>query len=192
MRLGVDIDGTLTTAYYWLPLFNQHFKKTLKPRDILHYEHHIDLGITLEAFQGFRLANLTALHQLAEPRPHAAVAMQELLASGHQTFLITAREKSLKLLTKQWLKVNQIPYTRLFHLGNTEKAALARALGIELFLEDRYETALGLARCGIPTLLFNTCYNQAPEHPLILRIDTWEEALYWISRLSNQEGRQVR
>lgn len=192
MRLGVDIDGTLTTAYYWLPFFNQHFNKNLKPRDVLHYEHHLDLGITLEAFQDFRRANLTTLHQLAQPRSNAAVVMKRLLADGHQAHLITAREKALKLLTKRWLKENAIPYTRLFHLGSTEKAALAKALGIELFLEDRYETALAMAHVGIPTLLFNTSYNQAPEHPLIVRIDGWDEVYSWIHWLSQQEGRQVR
>ena len=192
MRLGIDIDGTITTAYYWLDFFNKHFRRNLKPEDVKHYEHHIDLGVTLEDFKAFRLNNLIALHRLAEPRPHAVHAMRELIDCGHEALLITAREKSLKMLTTSWLKEYKIPFHKLFHLGSTEKVELAKSLGVEVFLEDRYETALAMAEAGIPTLLFNTSYNQAPEHPFIVRIDDWLEAFYLIEKLAQNENRQVR
>jgi uncharacterized HAD superfamily protein len=183
MRLGIDIDGTITTAYYWLDFFNKHFGTSLIPQDVLHYEHHIDLGISLEAFKQFRNENLVAIHRLAEPRDGAVNLVNRLQEDGHETYLITAREKSLRLLTQSWLKEEAIRYSKLFHLGSTEKVELAKRLGVELFLEDRYETALAMATSGIPTLLFNTHYNQAKEHPLIVRVDDWDEAYAFIDKL---------
>lgn len=183
MRLGIDIDGTITTAYYWLEFFNRHFNTQLEPKDVQHYDHHIDLGIDLKTFKAFRLEHLTEIHQLAQVREAAAQIIEQLYHQGHEIFLITAREKQLKFLTRAWLKDHKIPYHRLFHLGSTDKAGLAKTLGIELFFEDRLETALSLTQAGIPTLLFETSYNQGPDHPYILRIDSWREANWIVQKL---------
>ncbi len=187
MRIGIDIDGTITTAYYWLDYFNAHLGTTLKPEDVLHYDHHIDFNISLEAFKTFRMDHLLEIHRLAIARPSAVSVLNGLVKHGNETFLITAREKSLTLLTNSWLKDNQISHTKLYHLGTTDKVALAKSKCIELFLEDRYETALAMANAGIPTILFSTSYNKAPEHPLIVRIDDWLEAQALIYKLTLEE-----
>ncbi len=192
MRIGIDIDGTITTAYYWLEFFNNHLGTSLRAEEVLHYDHHIDFGITLEAFKTFRKDHLVEIHRLAKARPYAVKVLQALTHKGHDCFLITAREKDLRLLTKSWLKDNLIPYSNLYHLGSTEKVSLAKSLGVELFLEDRLETALAMANAGIPTLLFNTSYNQAPEHPFILRVDDWLEVQDFIEKLMQAEKLQVR
>lgn len=192
MRLGIDIDGTITTAYYWLDYFNSHLGTKLKPEEIVHYEHHIDFDISLEAFKTFRRDHLVEIHRLAKARPYAIKVLQQLEFSGHDSFIITAREKHLGLLTKAWLKEHLIPYQKLFHLGSTEKVALAKALCVELVLEDRFETALAMANAGIPTVLFNTSYNQAPDHPFIIRVDDWLEVQDIISKLDPSEKLQVR
>ncbi|OPL08099.1 MAG: hypothetical protein AVO33_02070 [delta proteobacterium ML8_F1] len=176
MHIGIDIDGTITTPFYWLDFFNQKLGTSLSEKEITHYDHHLDFGIEAAAFQTLRKDHLKTIHRLAEPRPGAKDFVNRLFFENDQTFIITAREASLATLTQFWLKKEDFLYTALYTLGSTEKRFLAARLGIDLFFEDRLETALGLSAAGIPTVLFDTPYNQAPPHPGIHRVKTWEEA----------------
>ncbi|MDW7678786.1 MAG: hypothetical protein SCK57_14095, partial [Bacillota bacterium] len=53
MTIGIDIDATLTEAYYWLPWANAHFHRNLKPEDATEYDIHRVLGISEEAYLAF-------------------------------------------------------------------------------------------------------------------------------------------
>ena len=183
MKIGIDIDGTITTPYYWLDFFNENLNRDLKVEDIKHYDHYKDFKITEKEFIDFRNEYLKEIHLLAVPRSEAVHYVNRLFHENESTYLITARENELTLLTKSWLNDNGIKSSDLYHLGSTKKTKLALSLKLDVFLEDRYETALNMALAGIPTILFNTTYNQEGNHPLIYRVDTWEEAFLEVENL---------
>jgi len=176
MRIGIDIDGTITTPFYWLAFFNEKLGTSLTEKDIRHYDHHLDFGLSLAEFQSLRKTYLKEIHQLALPRPGAKEFVNRLFFENDQSFIITAREKSLAPLTQFWLKKEDFLYNNLYTLGSTRKTTLARSLDIEVFFEDRLETALEMAEAGIPTILFDTPYNQAPPAAGIHRVTTWPQA----------------
>ncbi|SCY30338.1 hypothetical protein [Alkaliphilus peptidifermentans] len=45
LNLCIDIDGTVTGAYDWIPRINSFFNVSLKPKDIKFYEIHRVLGV---------------------------------------------------------------------------------------------------------------------------------------------------
>ena len=176
MKIGIDIDGTITTPYYWLEFFNKHFNKSLEGKDIKSYEYYPELDITKEEFIRFRSENLEKIHNLADLRLDAAAYINLLYFEDMDTHIITAREEKLTPLTKKWLQKNGVVYKGLYHLGTTAKTNLALQLELDVFIEDRFETAMDMVNCKIPTILFNTHYNQLGHHPMIYRVNTWKEA----------------
>ncbi|MBN2794626.1 MAG: hypothetical protein JXR88_04415 [Clostridia bacterium] len=175
MKIGIDIDGTITTPFYWLDFYNLHLNKNVKPKDITTYDHHIPFGITLQEFKRFRDENLFEIHNLAVPRNACEFYMRMLFFDNHELSLITAREKELETLTNKWLMKYNLYFHQVYHLGHTEKAHLALHLNLDVFIEDRLETAIALIQYQIPVILFTTPYNQGYKHPLLFRVNSWQE-----------------
>lgn len=176
MRIGIDIDRTITTPFYWLDFYNHHLRKELKPKEIKTYDHHIAFDMTLEAFEQFRSENIQEIHNLALPRNEAIHYVNQLFFKYQETHIITAREEMLSELTQQWLNRHNMNYKALYHLGSTNKYQLALDLSLDVFIEDRLETAKDMIKRQIPTILFNTPYNQGFHHPNLYRVNTWREA----------------
>lgn len=175
MRIGIDIDGTITTPFYWLDFYNKKLNKSIKPKEITSYDHAKPFGITELDFRQFRERYLYEIHTLAEPRDQAAYFVNKLFFEHQQISIITAREKKLEILTHKWLLEHNISFSSLHHLGSTNKVSTAIIQNLDLFIEDRLETAQEMIIWGIPTLLFNTPYNQGYDHPLLFRVNTWKE-----------------
>lgn len=176
MKIGIDIDGTITTPFYWLEFYNHHLNKEVKPKDVTTYDHHIPFGLTLNEFTSFRKKYLFEIHELALPRNSCEYYMRMLFFDNHDLSVITAREKTLEKLTQKWLQKHHIYYHQLYHLGHTDKAHIALHLNLDLFIEDRLETAIALIQYQIPVILFTTPYNQGYEHPFLFRVNSWQEA----------------
>lgn len=190
MKIGIDIDGTITTPFYWLDFYNKKLNTNLKPKDINTYEHQLAFGITLRDFNTFRNKYLKEIHKLAHPRYDASRYINQLFFQHHDIFIITAREKKLQPLTHKWLQDYKILYKSLHHLGSTEKTGLALEKSINIFLEDRLETAIDMIKRQIPTILFNTPYNQGYEHPLLIRVDNWQQAYQVIQAIDKKNKSQ--
>lgn len=183
MNIGIDIDGTITTAFYWLDYYNQHFKTNIQPSQVTTYDHHLALGVSLNEYSTFRKKHIHTIHNLAKPRIQSGYFLRKLFFENHHLSVITAREKELESLTSQWLSKYQMYYHALYHLGHTNKASLALQLNLDLFLEDRLETALEIVKHNIPVILFDTPYNQHDHHPLIYRVYHWVEVYEVIDHL---------
>lgn len=184
MKIGIDIDGTITTPFYWLDFYNKNLNKNMKPKDITTYDHHLSFGISLHAFNTFRNNHLEEIHDLALPRHEATLYVNRLFFEFQDIHIITAREEKLERLTRKWLDKYKINYLSLHHLGSTEKLSTAIQLNLDVIIEDRLETALEMIKWQIPTILFNTPYNEGLEHPLLYRVNTWAEAYAVIKKMS--------
>lgn len=186
MKIGIDIDGTITTPFYWLDFYNEHLGTKMKPKDITTYDHHLSFGISLKSFNTFRNNHIETIHNLALPRNEAARYVNQLFFEYQDIHIITAREKELEPLTKAWLYKYKLNYLSLHHLGSTEKLGTAIQLGLNVIIEDRLETAMEMIKWQIPTILFNTPYNEGLEHPLLYRVNTWAEAYLAIKDISKK------
>lgn len=174
LNICIDIDGTITEPYYWIEDANKYFNKNIKPKDVIKYEIHEILGVTSDEYLMFYKIYKEKLHYNAAVRENAEKILWNL-SNMHNIHYVTAREKELKNTTEKWFKVNSLPNANLFLLGSHHKVNKAVELKCDIFIEDRYENALELARAGFNVLLIDTEYNRRPLIKGIKRVYNWME-----------------
>jgi len=73
---------------------------------------------------------------------------------------ITSRSISSEI-TQKWLDVHGFPKAPLYSVGhNQSKVQVAKESGLEIFVDDRFETFVEMNKAGICTYLFDAPHNQ--------------------------------
>lgn len=174
MNICVDIDGTITNAYYWIEYINKHFGCELKEEDMIYYDICKVLDITHETFMEFYTKCSYELHKNAVMRDSAKEILSKF-AENHNIYYVTARPEELRDVTLEWFEEAGLPKGDLFMLGSHDKVQKAKELDCELFFEDRYENAIQLSEAGIRVLLLDCYYNRQPLNDNITRVMDWME-----------------
>ncbi|TJX13588.1 hypothetical protein E9840_08885 [Tissierella creatinini] len=185
LNLCIDIDGTITEPYYWLKLANQYFGTNVSPSGITCYEIHKVLNIQIEEYLNFYNQLGERLHLEAEVRQDAGIILKRL-EEQHNLHYVTARESKMTHVTKEWIKMHDLPKVGLHILGSHYKVKKAEELECDIFIEDRYENALELALAGFKVLLIDCNYNRSPLIYGITRVYSWidiyEEITAYVAR----------
>lgn len=186
LTIGIDIDATITEAYYWIPWANAYYGCSIKPEQVTDYEIHHVLGITEEEYLEFYDLLGEALHKESGIRPGAAEVLRQLY-SRHQLHYITARNPRMERVTKEWFHRHDVSGHGLHLLGSHHKVEKAHELGCHLFIEDRYENAQAIAESGIEVLLMDCYYNRGlPLHKNVYRINSWQDVDRFVKKLERQ------
>ncbi|MBW9173764.1 5' nucleotidase, NT5C type [Clostridium estertheticum] len=182
LNICIDIDGTITDAYYWLNITNKYFNKNIKEDEVTQYYIHEIMGVTLKEYDEFYQENKFEIHSeqiLREDVQSVIKGLSEL----HNIYFVTAREKELTMFTHSYLKRNNIAYDELFVLGSHYKVDKARELECNVFIEDNYDNAVQLSNAGFKVLLIDTNYNRKLLNDNIVRVYNWKEIYYTINKL---------
>ncbi|WP_244895464.1 5' nucleotidase, NT5C type [Evansella clarkii] len=175
-RLGIDIDGTVTSPSAFLPYLNKHFNKKLTIEDITEYELSAALGINKEEFWKWMQEHEGNIYQAAELAINAKVTLTQW-KKEHELYYISARPAEYGEITKKWFHKYEIPYDYIELIGKHDKLASVREHNIELFFEDKHDNACNIAEdCHIPVILMDTPYNRDPVHQFVYRVNNWNEA----------------
>ena len=181
-NICIDIDGTITDAYYWLEPCNRYFKTNIKENEVTEYSIPKILGISEERYLEFYEKYKYELHSKQKIREHVRYVINELSLYSN-IYFVTAREKNLALLTHGYLRKNSIYYDNLYLLGSHYKVDKARELNCNIFIEDNYSNAIDLSNAGFKVLLINTNYNKDPINKNIIRVDNWLEIYTIVKKL---------
>ncbi|MFY0544643.1 5' nucleotidase, NT5C type [Brevibacillus sp. H7] len=175
LRIGIDIDGTVTDPSSIVPLMNESFGKNLRYEQCTDYNLATIYDITEEEFllwldrHGERLYDVAPVHGTAD------VVLRQWHQS-HRLIYISAREARHMDVTVKWFERYQIPFHDIDLIGSHDKLSAAQKWQVDLFLEDRLENALQLSEeLHIPVFLFDTPYNQGMLPALVQRVTSWEE-----------------
>ncbi|MCB2294695.1 hypothetical protein LGK95_14425 [Clostridium algoriphilum] len=182
LNICIDIDGTITDAYYWLNITNKHFNKNITEQQVTKYYIHEVMGIDAKEYEKFYEQNKIEIHSEQKLREDAQMVIKRL-SLIHNIYFVTAREESLTMFTHSYLKKNDIPYDDLFVLGSHYKVDKARELKCNVFIEDNYDNAIQLSTAGYKVLLIDTNYNQKPLNENIVRVYNWKEIYSIINEL---------
>jgi len=174
LNFCIDIDGTLTEAYDWIPRANDHFKTNIVPEMVNDYEIHKALGVESELYDEFYGLYGEIMHEEARIRMGVKKVL-DMLYRKHNVHFVTAREAKMKPVTEKWLARHELPMDSLSLLGSHNKVSKAMELSCDLFIEDRYENAVQLAGYGFNVLLIDCNYNQGHLYPGITRVNDWME-----------------
>jgi uncharacterized HAD superfamily protein len=185
LNIGIDIDGTVTEPYYWLPAANRYFNTQVKPEEITDYEIHKAMGIERQDYERFYAAYGRMLHGNAKLRAGVHETLHGFSAS-HGLHFITAREEDMRDISADWLQKHDLPASTLWHVGGRNKSVQAKKLGCDVFLEDCYQNAIMLAEAGIPVLLLDLNYNQGTLPKIVTRVKNWHQIRRTIESMSGQ------
>ncbi|HEY5558004.1 hypothetical protein [Acetobacterium sp.] len=174
LNLCIDIDGTMTEAYDWIPMANDYFNTRITPEKVKIYEIHKILGIHIEAYNEFYRLHGELMHEEVRIRIGVKDVLDRLY-ENHRIHIVSAREDRMKNVTEKWLRQHEIPKHTLSLLGTHNKVSKAQELCCDLFVEDRYENAVQLASYGFNVLLIDCNYNQGHCCSGITRVMNWLE-----------------
>ena len=174
LNLCIDIDGTITEAYDWIPMVNTYFNTKITPEDVTVYEIHQVLGIDRSSYDLFYALYGETLHLEAKARKGVKEVLDNLY-KNHQIHFVTAREERMKTVSLMWLSYYNIPMDSLTLLGSHNKVKTAKDLNCDIFIEDRYENAIQLSESGFQVLLIDCNYNKGPIPERVTRVNNWFE-----------------
>lgn len=176
LRLGIDIDGTITDPATFIPYLNKAFKKDLPFSAITQYDLSELYGISTEQFLAWLEKNEGDIYAQAALAQYALETLN-VLYEQHTLLYISARHERHHSLTEQWFTGLSIPYHHIELMGSHNKIEIARKHQIDVFFEDKLDNANDLAEAlNIPVILFNTPYNQGTTHFSVQRVEHWQEA----------------
>lgn len=187
LSLCIDIDGTITDPYYWIPRASKYFGKEIIPEEVTCYEMYLALGVEEREFEEFHSVYEATLYKEAKIRGDVCEVISELHKT-HYIHFVTAREETMEFVSVDWLNRHRIPYDSISLLGTPDKVQMAGELESDLFIEDRYENALQLAEAGFEVLLIDCSYNQGPILPNITRVSNWQQIKSIILRHAEKEA----
>jgi uncharacterized HAD superfamily protein len=182
LNICIDIDGTITDAYYWLDSCNEYFNTNVTEEQVTEYYIHKVLGVEDKEYQEFYEKNKFNMHSEQKLREDVKSVIKKL-SLLHNIYFVTARDKSLTMLTHAYLRKNEIPYDDLFALGSHYKVDKAKELNCSVFIEDNYDNAIQLSNAGFKVLLIDTNYNRKLIGKNILRVYTWNEIYTILNKL---------
>ncbi len=179
-RLGLDIDGTITSPKTFLPYLNSSFNKQLVLEDITQYDLAGLLNVSKDDFINWLKANEERIYSNAFMAEHAHPTLHGW-KDDYELVYISARGNHLFETTKEWFTTNDVPYHHIELIGKHNKIESIKRHQVDVFFEDKHDNACAIAEdCNIPVILFNTPYNQGAVPSGVIRMNSWIEAKKWL------------
>lgn len=199
MRIGIDIDNTITRTSEIILKYAQYFGRenhlNVVPNQQAYFLEDV-LGWPRPVVEKFFSSSLLDIYTYVQPQPMAVEIMREW-SSRHYLVLITSRQKyspGIEQATREWLTRHGVVYHKLImntttniHYSSKVEACLDN--GVEIMLEDLHDQALELSR-WLPVLLFSYPYNQHLQANNVRRVKDWLEVKNIVRNL--EESRPLR
>jgi uncharacterized HAD superfamily protein len=182
LNICIDIDGTITDPYYWLSYANAYFNSNISESQVNSYDIAKVLNINRSNYLEFYEKFKTKIHSNQELRCDVKVILDKLYESNN-IYFVTARDKSLELLTLLYLKNHELQFNEVFVLGTSDKVPTAMDLNCDIFIEDSYDNAVQLSNSGFKVILIDTNYNKLPLNDNIIRAYNWNEIFEIINEI---------
>ncbi len=182
MRIGVDIDDTITDS--WECLIPHYAKMFDIDENILHqsrpYYNSIKDKISLDEYYKVMLP----VYDKVIPNVHLKKDVKEVIDKlydlGHTVIFITSRgadHTNAYEVSKEFLDKYQIKYEKIV-TGCKDKAEACQKEKIDLFIDDSVKHCRSVNKLGIDTLLFETYYNK--DYSELKHIKSWNDIYEYI------------
>lgn len=181
LRLGIDIDGTVTSPETFVPYLNKSFGINITLDDMKEYDLTKLLNISEEDFWQWMDEQEPLIYKDAPMAIDAKLVLDEWKKT-HKLLFISARRSHLREVTFDWFKRNELFYHQIDLIGTHDKLGAVRENKIDVFFEDKHDNACMISEeFNIPVILFDTPYNQDPIPGGVIRVNNWLEAREWVN-----------
>lgn len=187
-RLGIDIDGTVTSPSSLLPFINEAFDLNIALEDVKQYDLNPVVNVPKEVFAHWFMENEPLIYAGSPMAKNAAKVLNKWKNDHYELCFISARAPHLLEITKQWFDKNRIAYDQIELIGTHNKVEACKKYKVDIFLEDKHDNAITIhEECKIPVLLFDTPYNQDPIPDGVIRVFNWAEAYQWVENWAKEK-----
>ena len=164
MRIAIDFDDTI-------------IEKKKKVREYLN-RYNLEEFEDIEEKTKFYIKHIDDITKDLELKPYAKEVLNEL-SKNNELYIVTARSdyysKNVKLLTKEFIKNNNLPIKDIyFDCFEEGKAIMCDKLNIDLFIDDYINNCLEVKNRGIKVLLFNNEYEGLDN------VNSWLDVLKYV------------
>ena len=164
MRIAIDFDDTIVDT-------------TKKVREYLN-RYNLEEFEDIEEKTKFYIKHIDDITKDLELKPYAKEVLNEL-SKNNELYIVTARSdyysKNVKLLTKEFIKNNNLPIKDIyFDCFEEGKATMCDKLNIDLFIDDYINNCLEVKNRGIKVLLFNSEYEGLDN------VNSWLDVLKYV------------
>lgn len=193
MRIGIDVDGTLTNLVDRVVAYGQEYE----------LENNLPFGLSNPTTDFYSLAfdwgkqvgdkfwrdSFNKINS-TEPRPLAKKYLDLLHEKGHEIYIVTARNtdefEDPVLYTTKWLKKHKIPFDKVI-ANASNKGEVCRQNNIEAFLDDNVRNCESTSGAGVKTFMMYSALTEGYNNPLVKRVYSFVEFYREILKLSEQE-----
>jgi uncharacterized HAD superfamily protein len=175
-RIGVDLDGVLNDlAGQVIQIARSRFALDISRKDITC--HDLTRCTDLTAAQVKEIFQATDVFHSSAPADAAIDALSKLHTAGWTIHIVTDRFWHTRSEdwagAKVWLEKYGFEWDHLDLARASEKAKYAQSYGLSVFVEDNYDTAIGLSRVCDRVYLLDQPYNQGDLPPNVYRVPDW-------------------
>lgn len=193
MRLGIDIDGTLTNIVDSVIAYGQEYE----------LENNLEEGITnpnsdliqaafewgTEIGSKFWRQNFPKINQV-EPRALTKKYLDKLVDEGHEIYIITARSsselKDPKKISVKWLKKHKIPFEKIF-VNAENKGLICKQNNVDLLVDDLPKNIDSALSYGIKAFVMNSVTNENYNKKGVTRVYSFVDFYRRIKEMSEIE-----
>ncbi len=167
MKIGIDLDGTLTDFNsYIISCGKKYGKKHFNNSKLINknaYEISDIFNWNENEVKEFKEYIRTELRMKIKPRKNASRFLKFLHKNNFQIYIVTSRKESdLENCinnTKLWLSNNHLYYDKLL-IGNSDKLSECKKNNIDIFIDDKIKHCQRCINNNIETYIFDNRYNQ--------------------------------
>ena len=189
MRIGIDIDDTITYTYEMLlPMVAVRYGISLSKlyEELPTYK---KLNATLPDYAHFASESLPVAAKLTPIRDGALEIITKLKEEGHEIIFITARNHEEFVepykISFDFLKVNKVPYDKLLvNIKRKDKQCLMEK--IDLFIDDNNDNCRAVHKAGVETLQFGTLFTKKLKN--IERVESWQDVYSFVQNKVKNEN----
>ena len=145
---------------------------------------------TKDEVEEFYANNMERIVKNLKLRRNCKKYMDKLLEDGHKLILISHRAyphyKNPMETTLNWLKKNNVNYTKLIISNSPNKANECKKCNIEIMVDDRVEQCIKMRENGVNCVLMLTKFNKEYRGNLPY-FKSWKQLYRGITKLSKKQ-----
>lgn len=194
MNIGLDIDNVITD--FDKDILKEFLLEDKNKRNtgiINKKARHINYGMfdwSQNEVDELYNNNMERIAKDLKPRRNCKKYMDKLLEDGHKLFLISHRAYphylSPEQTTLDWLKKNNINYTKLILSNTPNKTKECKENNIDIIIDDRASQCKIMRAQGINVMLMLTKYNKREKEDLTFAT-SWKNLYEEITKLCKRE-----
>ena len=193
MKIGIDIDNTLTDVQRELNLVAYNYAKSLgKIIDEKNLQEDINnnsnfykekFKFSYDELKYFLKDIQEEIVNNAIPRDGAVETINKLRNKGNKIYIITARAYEFHddpyNLSKDWLDKNNIIYDKLI-VNAIDKAHICKQENIDIFIDDQLHNCIAVSNAGIKSIRIS---KDKKQYDNIITLENWNLIYKYISEM---------